>query len=136
MMTSGEDLPANVKAIVEDCGYTSVKDELTFQLKRMYHLPAFPIVDTTSMLTKIRAGYSFGEASALEQVKKSKTPTLFIHGDNDTFVPTEMVHTVYENSPVEKELYIVPNAGHGEAFRRDPVKYESVVSEFIGRFVK
>lgn len=136
MMTSGEDLPANVKAIVEDCGYTSVKDELTFQLKRMYHLPAFPIVNTTSMLTKIRAGYSFGEASALEQVKKSKTPTLFIHGDNDTFVPTEMVHTVYENSPVEKELYIVPNAGHGEAFRMDPVKYESVVSEFIGRFVK
>ncbi|MEK8206736.1 alpha/beta hydrolase [Paenibacillus sp. FSL L8-0696] len=136
MMTSGEHLPVNVKAIVEDCGYTSVKDELTFQLKRMYHLPAFPIVDTTSMLTKIQAGYSFGEASALEQVKKSITPTLFIHGDNDTFVPTEMVHTLYENSPVEKELYIVPNAGHGEAFRMDPVKYESVVTEFIGRFVK
>lgn len=66
MMTSGEDLPANVKAIVEDCGYTSVRDELTFQLKRMYHLPAFPIVDTTSMLTKIRAGYSFGEASVAQ----------------------------------------------------------------------
>ncbi|MWV46420.1 alpha/beta fold hydrolase [Paenibacillus sp. HJL G12] len=136
MMTSGEDLPSNVKAIVEDCGYTSVKDELTFQLKRMYHLPAFPIVETTSLLTKMRAGYFFGEASALEQIKKSKTPTLFIHGDNDTFVPTEMVHQVYENSPVEKELYIVPKAGHGEAYRMDPVKYEQVVSAFIGRFVQ
>jgi hypothetical protein len=136
MMTSGEDLPPNVKAIVEDCGYTSVMDELTFQLKRMYHLPAFPIVDTTSILTKIRAGYSFGEASALEQVKKSKTPTLFIHGDSDTFVPTEMVHTLYENSPVEKGLYIVHKAGHGEAFRMDPVQYESVVTEFIEKFVK
>lgn len=136
MMTSGEELPPNVKAIVEDCGYTSVKDELTFQLKRMYHLPAFPIVDTTSMLTKIRAGYTFNEASALEQVKKSVTPTLFIHGDSDTFVPTEMVHTLYENSPVEKELYIVPKAGHGEAFRMDPVKYESVVTEFVGKFIE
>lgn len=136
MMTSGEELPPNVKAIVEDCGYTSVKDELTFQLKRMYHLPAFPIVDTTSMLTKIRAGYSFNEASALEQVKKSVTPTLFIHGDSDTFVPTEMVHTLYENSPVEKELYIVPKAGHGEAFRMDPVKYESVVTGFVGKFIE
>lgn len=136
MMTSGEDVPSNVKVIVEDCGYTSVKDELTFQLKRMYHLPAFPIVTTTSWLTEIRAGYGFAEASALEQVKKSTTPTLFIHGDSDTFVPTEMVHTLYDNSPVEKELYIVPMAGHGEAYRMDPAKYESVVNGFIGKYVK
>ncbi|WCR28632.1 alpha/beta hydrolase [Paenibacillus thiaminolyticus] len=135
MMTSGEDLPPNVKAIVEDCGYTSVKDQLSFQLRRMYHLPAFPIVDTTSLLTRLRAGYFFGEASALEQVKKSKTPTLFIHGANDTFVPTEMVHKVYENCPAEKELYIVPKAGHGEAYRMDRETYEKTVSGFIGRFV-
>jgi len=136
MMTSGEKLPVNVKAVVEDCGYTSVKDELSFQLKRMYHLPTFPILHATSLLTKLRAGYFFGEASALKQVRKSQTPTLFIHGDNDTFVPTDMVHTVYENSPVEKELYIVPGAGHAEAYRVNPEKYESVVARFIGRFVK
>lgn len=47
-----------------------------------------------------------------------------------------MVHTLHENSPVEKELSIVPKAGHGEAFRMNLVKYESVVTEFIGRFVK
>ena len=51
-------------------------------------------------------------------------------------VGTEMVHTLHENSPVEKELSIVPKARHGEAFRMDLVKYESVVTEFIGRFVK
>ncbi|WMT38883.1 alpha/beta hydrolase [Paenibacillus sp. D2_2] len=136
MMTSGERLPVNVKAVVEDCGYTSVKDELSFQLKRMYHLPTFPILHATSLLTKLRAGYFFGEASALKQVRKSHTPTLFIHGDNDTFVPTEMVHIVYENSPVEKGLYIVPGAGHAEAYRVNPEKYESVVADFIGRFVK
>lgn len=136
MMTSGEDLPPNVKAVVEDCGYTSAKAELSFQLRRMYRLPAFPIVETTSLLTKLRAGYFFGEASALEQVKKSKTPTLFIHGANDKFVPTEMVHEVYESCAAEKELYIVPKAGHGEAYRMDPETYEKTVAGFIGRFVQ
>lgn len=43
MMTSGEDLPANVKAIVEDCGYTSVRDELTFQLKECTISPPFQL---------------------------------------------------------------------------------------------
>ncbi|WP_431189473.1 hypothetical protein, partial [Escherichia coli] len=35
MMTSGEKLPDNVKAIIEDCGYSSVHDELAYQLDDM-----------------------------------------------------------------------------------------------------
>lgn len=59
LMVSGENLPKHVKAIVADCGYTSVKDQLAYQLKRMYKLPSFPILSATSLLTKLRAGYSF-----------------------------------------------------------------------------
>ncbi|MDQ0088801.1 fermentation-respiration switch protein FrsA (DUF1100 family) [Paenibacillus anaericanus] len=136
MMTSGENLPPNVKAIVEDCGYTSVTDELSYQLKRMYHLPSFPIVQITSLLTKIRAGYTFNEASALDQIKKSKTPILFIHGDSDLFVPSEMVYTLYENGPKDKKLFVVPGAGHGKARRVDPVGYDREVTQFIGNYVK
>lgn len=136
MMTSGENLPPNVKAIVEDCGYTSVTDELSYQLKRMYHLPSFPIVQLTSLLTKIRAGYTFNEASALDQIKKSKTPILFIHGDSDLFVPSEMVYTLYENGPKDKKLFVVPGAGHGKARRVDPVGYDREVTQFIGNYVK
>lgn len=136
MMTSGENLPPNVKAIVEDCGYTSVTDELSYQLKRMYHLPSFPIVHSTSLLTKIRAGYTFNEASALDQIKKSKTPILFIHGDADLFVPSEMVYTLYENGPKDKKLFVVPGAGHGKARRVDPVGYDREVTQFIGNYVK
>ncbi|WP_341866027.1 hypothetical protein [Paenibacillus ferrarius] len=56
LMTSGERLPANVKVVVADCGYTSVKDELSYQINRLYHLPSFPLVQSTSLLTKMRAG--------------------------------------------------------------------------------
>ncbi|REK74759.1 alpha/beta hydrolase [Paenibacillus paeoniae] len=131
MMTSGESLPSQVKAIIEDCGYTSAKDQLAYQLKRMYRLPSFPLVQTTSLVTKWRAGYSFGEASALEQVKKSKTPTLFIHGDTDLFVPTAMVKELYEHGPEQKELLIIPGAGHGLARHTDPETYDRIVSSFI-----
>ncbi|GGH19840.1 alpha/beta hydrolase [Paenibacillus segetis] len=136
MMTSGENLPSNVKAIIEDCGYTTVADELRYQMKRMYHLPSFPLVQSTSLLTKIRAGYGFNEASALTQIKKSTTPILFIHGAADLFVPYEMVNTLYENGPKDKQLFVVPGAGHGAARRVDPVGYDRVVTQFIGNYVK
>lgn len=135
MMTSGEALPPNVKAIVEDCGYTSVKAQLAYQLKRMYRLPSFPLVQSTSLVTKLRAGYYFGEASALKQVKKSTTPMLFIHGDADSFVPSEMVYELYENGPANKKLFIVHGAGHGLARQVDPVGYDREVAQFIGTFV-
>lgn len=131
MMTSGEELPHQVKAIIEDCGYTSVREQLAYQLGRMYKLPSFPLLHSTSLVTKLRAGYSFGEASAVNQVGKSKTPILFIHGDSDLFVPFEMVKTLYANGPAEKELLIVPGAGHGLARQTDPKRYDETVLRFL-----
>jgi Prolyl oligopeptidase family. len=136
LMTSGEELPRNVKAIVSDCAYTSVKDELSYQMKRMYHLPSFPLLDATSLLTKLKAGYTFEEASALKQVKKSKTPILFIHGGADEIVPTDMVKELYNACSSEKELFIVPGAGHGAALTTDPEGYVGKVKEFIEKYVK
>jgi hypothetical protein len=135
LMTSGEDLPTNVKAIVSDCAYTSVKAELSYQLKRMYNLPSFPIIESTSLLTKLKAGYFFSEASALDQVAKSNTPTLFIHGDADTFVPFEMVYELYENCSSEKDILIVQGAEHGTAYRSNKIGYETKVTDFINKYV-
>ena len=136
LMTSGEILPSAVKAIVSDCAYTSVEAELKYQLKRMYKLPSFPILDTTSLMTKMRAGFSFKEASALEQVKKSETPTLFIHGDADIFVPYSMVNELYQACSSEKELYTVKGAGHGNAFDTDVTGYKTKIKEFAAKYVK
>ncbi len=135
LMTSGEDLPDNVKAIISDCAYTSVKDELSYQLKGIYGLPVFPLLKTTSLITKLKAGYFFGEASALEQVRKSKTPILFIHGQEDNIVPFEMVLKLYENCGSEKELFIVPGAGHGVSYNVDKKGYQEKVAEFLNKYV-
>lgn len=135
MMTSGEELPENVKAIVEDCGYTSAEDELSYQLDDMFGLPKFPLVYVTSGITKLRAGYFFGEADAVKQLKKNKTPMLFIHGKADDFVPFSMLDQVYEATDVPKEKYIVEKAKHGEAYAKDPAMYKERVSNFLTNYI-
>ncbi|WP_440118760.1 alpha/beta hydrolase [Paenibacillus sp. QZ-Y1] len=131
LMTGGEALPGEVKAIVSDCAYTSVKEELTFQLKQLYKLPAFPFIPVTSLISRWKAGYYFGEASALKQLANVQVPVLFIHGEADTFVPTEMVYRLYEACPTEKELLTIPRAGHGTAFQVDRPRYEEVLESFL-----
>ena len=136
MMTSGEQLPENVKAIVEDCGYSSVSDELSYQLKDMFNLPSFPLIQVTSLITKLRAGYFFGEASSVAQLKKNDLPTLFIHGDADDFVPYEMLQKNYEATNGPKEKYVVHGAGHAEAYKKDPVQYKKVITDFLEEYVE
>ncbi|GGA85485.1 alpha/beta hydrolase [Ornithinibacillus halotolerans] len=135
LMTSGEELPDEVKGIIADSGYTTVKEELKHQLKHLYHLPSFPILDVTSVITKVRAGYFFGEASALEQVKKNTRPLFLIHGDADELVPTDMAYELYEAAGGEKELWIVPNAGHTKAYSIATEEFQTRLQEFIDKTI-
>ncbi|WP_102028590.1 alpha/beta hydrolase [Salirhabdus sp. Marseille-P4669] len=131
LMTSGEKLPSEVKGIIADSGYTTVKEELTYQLKHLYGLPAFPLMDITSLITNVRAGYTFEEASSVKQVKKNTRPLLIIHGDKDELVPTDMAYEIYEAAGGKKELWIVPDAGHTKAYDVATEEFERRVQAFI-----
>ncbi|GAB6991202.1 alpha/beta hydrolase [Paenibacillus pini] len=135
LMTSGESLPEQVKCVVSDCAYTSARDILTHQLKQMYKLPPFPLLSVTSLVCKIKAGYYFGEASALAQVAKTHLPILFIHGDEDTFVPYPMVHTLYGAAAGEKELLVVKGALHGNAYFTDKEAYGNKLRGFLNKYI-
>ena len=87
---------------------------------------------TASAISKLRAGYSFQEASAIEQVKKTNIPIFFIHGSEDNFVDTSMVYRLYDVCPTKKDIYVVDGAGHGQAMYLDPEVYFEKVFGFIG----
>lgn len=137
MMVSGEeDLPSNVKAIIEDCGYTSIKDQFEYQLKAVFNMSSFPILNLASIVTKIRAGYFIEDGSAVEQVKKSKTPIMFIHGDVDTFVPYYMLDELYNVANCEKEKLVIPGAAHAKASDIGGEEYWNAIEKFVRKFTK
>ena len=131
MMVSGEEQQPYVKCFVEDCGYTSVRDQFSKELKEQFGLPAFPLLDAASWLCGLKYGWTFGEASSLEQVKKSRLPMLFIHGDADDYVPTRMVYPLYGAKPGDKELWVVPGASHANSYRDNREEYTRRVGEFV-----
>ena len=133
MCVSGEKMPECVKNIrfIEDCGYTSVWDEFSYELKEEFGLSDFPLMYATSLLCKIKYGWSFGEASSIKQVGKCPYPMLFIHGDNDTFVPSEMVHPLYEAKQGEKEIWITKGTEHARSYADYREEYVKRIRAFI-----
>ncbi len=104
------------------------------ELKLRFGLPAFPVMHMVDIVSRFKAGYSFREASALRQVKKSETPILFIHGDMDDFVPVGMVYELYEAADCEKDILVIRGASHTEAKFADPESYYEKVFSFIDKY--
>lgn len=60
----------------------------------------------------------------------------FIHGDKDDFVPTYMVHEVYNAKPEPKEIWIVPDTDHATSYKNYPDEYTKRVKEFTDKYIK
>lgn len=127
LMASGLPLPPQVKGIVSDCGFTSPKEVFTHVLHTMYHLPAFPIIPIADAMNKKLAGYGMDECNAAREVRNSTTPTLFIHGSADTFVPRRMCEKLYENCGAKKWKLIIEGAAHAESYYKDTKRYEEAL---------
>ncbi|MBQ5438692.1 MAG: alpha/beta hydrolase, partial [Bacteroidales bacterium] len=132
MMMSGDPQPEYVRAYVEDCGYSSAWDQFAYNLKDSFHLPPFPILNSASIVSKNRYGWSFKEASSVKQLANCDRPMFFIHGDADDFVPFDHLWKNYE-AKVQgyKDYYVCPGAVHANSYAKDPATYKAKVAEFL-----
>jgi fermentation-respiration switch protein FrsA (DUF1100 family) len=128
-----ENLPPQVKGIISDCAFTSPWEVFEHVLRTSYHLPSFPILNIADKLSREYAGYGFTDIDNIERVKFSKLPILFIHGAEDTFVPTNMSERMYDACTSEKELVIIPEAKHGESCLKFPKEYQQAVNKFLSK---
>ena len=136
MMASGENLPENVKLVIEDCGYTNAGEEFKHQIKNFFHFPIFPFYYVASLFSKIKAKYFFYESSPIDMIRKSKLPTLFIHGKKDTFVPFSMLSKLYRAHKGPKEKLIIKGANHAESYQKERNLYIKEVKKFIKKYVE
>lgn len=135
VMASGEKQIPEIKAYVTDSPFTSAEAIISYQAGQLYHLPAFPLVNVTSMITKLRAGYSFAEADGVAQIEKNHLPIMIISGTKDDFVPTQMGKQLYRNAQQPKELWLVKGAGHTTAITQNYQSYKRHVQQFLATYV-
>ena len=136
MMTGEENLSENVVAVVSDCAYTDAYSMFGEKIKEWFYLPAFPLVDTACLVLRARGGYNLKDASAIEAVRKSKVPTLFIHGADDAMISVQMSKDLYEAAACKKQILIVEGAGHAQSQDKEPGAYYNTIKAFLEENIK
>ena len=129
LMASGKELPKNVVCILADCGYSTPREIIMKTIKEM-KLPPKIMYPFVKLGAKIFGHFNLDEYSPIEAVKNSKTPTIFIHGTNDDFVPYSMSEKMYEECTAKKSLVPIEGAGHGLAYPVNKEKYLQALQDF------
>ncbi len=124
MLAASHPLPQNVKYVLADCGYSSARDIIRKVVRKNLHLPNFifyPMIRIGGMLF---GGFDIDRVSPAIAVSKASVPMLFIHGEDDGFVPAYMSRVCFDAcaSP-HKKLLLVKGANHGLSLVVDPDGY-------------
>lgn len=125
----------NVKLVIADSGFVSAWDEVIYAINHYFHLPGKCFIHMINNWCKLFGRFSLKEKNTVEVLQNVKLPILFIHGEDDDFVPANNSVINYDNYNGEKELLIVSNANHGMGYLVDTEKYLKTVKDFIDKYI-
>lgn len=130
LIASGQALPKNIVGILADCGYTFAK-AIIKKVIGVMKLPPNVMYPFVKLGARIFGGFDLDEISPIEAVKNSKIPTIFFHGDTDSFVPCYMSEENFKACRAPKKLVLIKGAGHGLAFPANQELYIKEAKDFF-----
>ncbi len=130
MMAANVGLPTQVKGIMADCGFSSPK-EIICEVMHQIKYPVKLMYPLAKLSARVFGGFDLEGEAALKSMKECQLPILFIHGEADDFVPTRMSVACHEVCTSEKELLLVPGAGHGMSYCYQAKEYEEAVDRLF-----
>ncbi len=134
MQTAGENLPDNVRLVIEDSGYTSLAAEFTYLINHFAYTPSFPALHSVDLMIQKKAGFAIGDIDCIESLKKATLPIYFIHGDADIFVPYFMHEQLYSSYTHAKDKLVINKSTHIHGSTVDAEKYWGGITNFIATY--
>ena len=135
MLATGENLPPQVKAAVADCGFTSCWEQYAHVIKSYAKLPPFPLLYAFNAVCILRGNFDVRKNVPIDAVRRSVTPTVFLHGTEDDFVPFSMMDRLYEACAAPKAKQPIAGADHANAVYTDPALYWKTVDGFLKSYI-
>lgn len=136
MLANQSNPPEQVKAIIEDCGFTSAFEIIDLVMSKKVGFRCPHVTKSIFFVAKHFLGYDMSRSDCIAHMPDSKNPILFIHGTEDKFVPFSMGERLYEAcNSVEKDKLFVEGAAHAFCYYDAKDEYDAKVTEFLGKYL-
>jgi fermentation-respiration switch protein FrsA (DUF1100 family) len=125
-----------IEAVVSDSSFATHTSAVSYNLRRILHVPATPFLWLGDLLLRLRAGYRFHQVEPLRAIARlAPRPVLLIHGGRDTMVDPHDAALLYRAARDPKTLWMVPQANHCGAYFEDRATYIACVVTFFQEYL-
>ncbi len=120
-----------IRVVVADSPFTSIRDVVESGAKRL-GLPVRPVTYLADLITALRYGYRFDDVRPIDVVHAlGSRPLFLIHGTADSVIPYTHSQQIYARAQGPKDLWILPDLEHCEAYFADRPGYVARVVDFF-----
>ena len=135
LMASGRNLPKEVKGIISDCGFVSMKSQLSDLARYWFFLRWIPLhLLLVDLFCRAIADFGMAEADTRPALAANRRPVLLFHGSDDTFVYPKNLQMICDACRGPKEMVMVEGARHtGSAYKQTDM-YRRKLLDFFERY--
>jgi len=128
--------PDSIAGIIADSPFDTLQNTVSQHVWLLLGLPRFPFSNLFVWNLERIGEFSRMDLDAVKALQSLGTvPVLLVYGQDDQRMPETVATRLFEAAAnPDKQLIIVPGAGHGRAFRTEPDKYIEAVSNFVSTF--
>lgn len=132
LMASGHKLPKEVRGLIADCGFCSMKEQFKEMAANWFHLHWIGLLlFRIDLFCMILAGFRMRDADTTKAMKRNRRPVLFFHGAADTYVDQRNSRYNYSICQAPKELVVIPGARHLCSAYVEPDIYRKRIMDFF-----
>lgn len=124
----------HVAGVVVENTFADIRRTIRRFAWMFYRIPEFPFLPLALGLARWRTGAPVGEFRPVDWIGQiSPRPLLLLHGELDRRMPKTDVRALWDAAGEPKELWTIPQAGHGDAWLVMKDDYEKRLTEFYRR---
>lgn len=134
-LMAAPDLP-EVKGVIAESSFYTVRETLRRDLGRMFRLPAFPFAYLIEWMTELRLNIDLDALDVGKAMARiGDKPVLLVGGTEDQRMPLENNTRLLAAIPGKrKDQLIVKGAAHADAWRMDTDEYKARVLGFLNTY--
>lgn len=137
LMASGHRLPGEVRGLIADCGFSSMKRQIVDMAANWFHLHRIGLLlFRLDLFCAIFAGFRMRDADTEKAMERNKRPVLFFHGQEDTYVDPKNSRDNYSICRASGELVVIPGARHLCSAYAEPELYRRKLLHFFEKYDK
>lgn len=135
LMASGHKLPKEVRGLISDCGFCSMKAQIKDMAANWFHLHWVGLLlFRLDLFCRMLAGFRMRDADTTEALERNRRPVLFFHGVADSYVDERNSRYNYVICQAPKELILVPGARHLCSAYVEPELYRQKLLDFFAKY--